>query len=335
MLQLAEVKNTTIAFKPFKDENGDEWPLGTIGIQVLSSNIRERSVFDYASPFSLSRRIPLVGEHVIIFKAPGIFSEAAGRNTDVFYYLDPISIQGDINCNLLPNYSVTYVQPSNNFNKATAPIIAKNTPFKPGENFKEQNVKPLQPFEGETLIESRFGNSIRLGTTYTNYSIYQTNPTYTTNQNGAPILILRNGTGTAGPGNAYVVEDIEKDKSSIYLTSNQQLTAFKGAQPKVGLGVKLLSLYKDPQVALSSDRIVLNAKRDNILLVSKTDVVIATPKWQMQMDKLFTLLETFVNEVNKVLSGQQPLPTGSGPTGPAPNLAQLQRVVSELKTMKQ
>jgi hypothetical protein len=335
MLQLAEVKNTTIAFKPFKDENGDEWPLGTIRIQLLGSNSKDRAVYEYASPFSLSRRIPLVGEHVVIFKAPGIFSETSGRNTDVFYYLDPITIQGSVNYNILPNYSVSYVQPSSNFSKATIPTITKSSTFKSGENFKEQNVKPLQPYEGETLIESRFGNSIRMGTTYTNYSIYQTNPTYTTNQNGAPILILRNGTSTAGAGNTYVVEDIEKDKSSIYLTSNQQLTAFKGSQQKVGIGVKLLSLYKDPQVALSSDRIVLNAKRDNIILVSKTDIVIATPRWQMQMDKLFTLVETFINEVNKVLSGQQPLPTGAGPTGPAPNLAQLQKVVSELKTMKQ
>ena len=335
MLQLAEVKDTKIAFKPFTDEFENEWPLGTIRIQV-SAGSKDRAVFEYAAPFSFCRRIPLIGEQILVFKAPSFFSLGGLANDSIFYYIDPIAIQGSVNYNILPDNNVSYIQPSANYTKAVAPTVTTNTVFKPGANFKEQNIKQLQPYEGETLVEGRFGNSIRIGTTYTNYgTTYQVNPTYKTTQDGSPILILRNGTSTAGAGKTYVVEDIEKDKSSIYLTSNQTLNAFKGAQSKVGTGVKLLSQFKDPQIALSSDRIVLNAKRDNIILVSKTDVVVATPKWQMQLDKLFTLMETFINEVNKVLSGQQPLPTGVGPTGPAPNVAQLQKVLSELKTMKQ
>lgn len=335
MLQLAEVKDTKTAFKPFTDENENEWPLGTIRIQVLAGT-KDRALFEYAAPYSFCKRVPLVGEHVLIFKAPSFFSLGGVANDSIFYYIDPITIQGSVNYNILPNNNTSYIQPSANYTKATSPTVTRNTPFKPGSNFKEQNVKQLQPFEGETLIEGRFGNSIRFGTTYANYgSNYQINPTYKTSQDGAPILILRNGVSSSPAGKTYVVEDIEKDKSSIYLTSNQTLNAFKGAQSKVGLGVKLLSQYKDPQIALSSDRIVLNAKRDNILLISKTDVVVATPKWQMQLDKLFTLLETFINEANKVFSGQTPLPTGVGPTGPAPNTAQLQKVLSELKAMKQ
>lgn len=338
MLQLAEVKDTSIAFKPFKDTNGDEWPLGTIRIQVQTNSVKDRVTYEYAAPYSLVRRTPLIGEHVLIFSAPSFFSRGAGENEPIYYYLDPVTIQGSVSYNILPKNQISYVIGTpTSYTKAVTPTVSTTqTNFKPGENFKNQNIKPLQPFEGETLIESRFGNSIRLGTTYTNYgSLYQVQPTYKTNADGSPILILRNGTSTPGAGKTYVVEDIEKDKSSIYLTSTQTLTAFKGAQNKVGIGVKLLSQYRDPQIALSSDRIVLNAKRDNILLVSKTDVIIATPKWQMQMDKLFTLVETFINEVNKVMSGQQPLPTGAGPTGPAPNIAQIQKVVSELKTMKQ
>jgi len=338
MLQLAEVKNTAIAFKPFKDDNGDEWPLGTISLQIQTNSVKDRASNVYAAPYSLVRRTPLIGEHVLVFTGPSFFSRAAGESDPIYYYLDPISIQGSVNYNILPKSQATYAQITpTSYTKAVAPTVtAAKAKFKPGENFKEQNIKPLQPFEGETLVESRFGNSIRLGTTYTSYgSLYQVQPTYKTNADGSPILILRNGTSSPTAGKTYVVEDIEKDRSSIYLTSTQTLTAFKGAQNKVGIGVKLLSQYRDPQIALSSDRIVLNAKRDNILLVTKTDVIIATPRWQMQMDKLFTLIETFVNEINKVMSGQQPLPTGAGPTGPAPNIAQIQKVVSELKTMKQ
>lgn len=336
MLILAEVKNTSIAFKPYKDENGDEWPLGTITVQLLNTldRLLTASIVN-AAPYTFCRRIPIIGEQVLVFRAPDFFSRGGGENSYIYYYLDPISIQGSVNYNILPNMNIIESSAPNNYTRTTSPVSSKSSAFKPGENFKEQNVKQLQPFEGETIIEGRFGNSIRFGTSYRNYSIYQKNPTYTTNQDGLPILILRNGFNSADVGQTYVVEDIEKDRSSIYLTAGQTINAFKGAQAKVGIGVRLLSQYKEPQIALSSDRIVLNAKRDNVLIVSKTDVVVATPKWQMQMDKLFTLLEQFIDQVNKVMSGQQPLPTGAGPTGPAPNMAQLQKVLSDLKVMKQ
>lgn len=337
MLRIAEVKDTSIAFKPVNDDNGDELPLGTIRIQIQGNGIKERSLYTYASPYSSIRRIPLIGEHVLVFQAPSYFSLGGGNNDLIYYYLDPISIQGTVNYNILPKTNVTYTPSTNSYTKAISPSVTTgNSKFKPGDNFKEQNVKSLQPYEGEVLIEGRSGNSIRFGNTYTSYgSNYQVAPTYKTSVDQSPILILRNGVDTSNAGKTYVVENIEKDKSSVYLTSNQTLTGFKGAQPKVGVGVKLLSQYKDPQVALAADRIVLNAKRDNIILVSKTDVVVATPRWQMQLDKLFTILEQYIDQVNKILSGQQPLPTGVGPTGPAPNLAQLQKALSDLKTMKQ
>jgi hypothetical protein len=336
MLQLAEVKDTSIAFKPFKDELGDEWPLGTIKVQLLAGGLNERARFEYAIPATFCKRMPVIGEHVPVIKAASFFALGAGSNLPRYYYLDPISVQGSVNYNILPDSKVTFTTKTSALPKATVPEVNKQEPFKPGENFKEANVKQLQPYEGESIIEGRFGNSIRLGTSYKNYNIYQVNPTYTTNQDGAPILILRNGTTPSNAVKTYVTEDIDKDNSSIYLTSVQQLTSFKSAQRGIGLGVTPLPTFNQPQIALSSNRIVLNAKTENILLIAKKDIVVATSEWQMQMNKLFTLLETYITEVNKVLTGVNPLvtPTG-GPTSPAPNTPNLIQILAELKTMKQ
>lgn len=339
MLQLAEVKDTSIAFKPFKDELGDEWPLGTIKVQLLNGGLNERVRFEYAIPATFCRRMPIIGEHVLMVKGASYFALGAGSNITRYYYLDPLTIQGSVNYNILPDSKVTFTTKTSNFTKATVPDVAKQTPFKAGDNFKEANVKQLQPYEGETLIEGRFGNSIRLGTSYRNYNIYQVNPTYTTNQDGAPILILRNGTNTSNAVKTYVTEDIDKDNSSIYLTSVQQLTSFKSAQRGIGLGVTPLPTFNQPQIALSSNRIVLNAKTENILLIAKRDVVIATQSWQMQMNKLFTLLETYITEINNILTVGLPVqvapPTGTGTTLPIPTLLNLTQVLTELKTMKQ
>jgi hypothetical protein len=338
MLQLAEVKDTSIAFKPFKDDLGDEWPLGTIKVQLLAGGLNERARFEYAIPATFCRRMPVIGEHVILVKAASYFALGAGSNITRFYYLDPVSIQGSVNYNILPESKITFTTKDSGYTKATVPTNEKTIPFKPGENFKEANVKQLQPFEGETLIEGRFGNSIRLGTSYTNYNIYQTNPTFKTNNNGAPILILRNGTTPSSAGKTYTTEDIDKDNSSIYLTSVQQLTSFKASQRGIGAGTLPLTQFNQPQIALSSNRIVLNAKTERILLISKTDVIIATPKWQIQMDRLVTLIETFITEVNKVLTSPQPVqvgPTGTGTVSPAVNTPLLVQILAELKTMKQ
>jgi hypothetical protein len=61
-----------------------------------------------------------------------------------------------------------------------------------GEYFKENlSIQPLLPFEGDTIVEGRFGNSIRLGATAkeakekTAYS--------TKGETGDPITIIRNG----------------------------------------------------------------------------------------------------------------------------------------------
>jgi ethanolamine utilization cobalamin adenosyltransferase len=69
-----------------------------------------------------------------------------------------------------------------------------------------------------------------------------------------------------------VTEDINNDKSSIYLTSNQQLplfpaninnSSFTKSTPPTNVGQ-----YEGNQIVLNSGRLVFNAKSDSILLLS-------------------------------------------------------------------
>lgn len=84
-------------------------------------------------------------------------------------------------------------------------------------NVEGKNIQSSNLNEGDILVEGRFGNAIRFGSTVK----YQNAPqnSYSKSdlsENGDPILILRNGIKTFD-------EDIKKDDTSIYLCSTQKI----------------------------------------------------------------------------------------------------------------
>ena len=104
-----------------------------------------------------------------------------------------------------------------------------------GKYFKANNrVRPLKNFEGDTIMESRFGSSIRFG-------CYEDNPqidagtaegngdSYDSNL-GNPMIIIRNRQKPrAGDENIYshtILEDINQDGSSIHITSGKTVSKF-------------------------------------------------------------------------------------------------------------
>ena len=148
------------------------------------------------------------------------------------YYLPNVNIWGHQHNNALPDMSHHLEEGDNTlsgFSTSEGHIV--RTPEEDpsvevslGEYFKENiNLKPLLPFEGDTIVEGRFGNSIRFGSTTkeakdkTAYS--------TTGNTGDPITIFRNGQHIEEDDNGWehTIENINKDHSSIYLTSNQVL----------------------------------------------------------------------------------------------------------------
>ena len=82
----------------------------------------------------------------------------------------------------------------------------------------------MTPFEGDSIIEGRYGQSVRFGSTVTDFKGF--NPWSDTGENGSPITIIRNGQGRlTDPLDPFstTVENINSDGASIYLTTTQRI----------------------------------------------------------------------------------------------------------------
>lgn len=343
----AEVIDTSMAFDAkATDADGNPLTLGTIQVQMVGVG----KITRLAAPINSNmKRIPLIGELVPLQKGTSGVGFAGGSST-TYYYFDPINVQGELNNNALPGQTKISVSPGSGTSAGysqtpgTPNVPASSEQEKLGATFEESTkVKNLQPFEGDQLIEGRWGQSIRFSSTIKgDTSIYDKKPAWSGNASGDPITIIRNGQASVpGTGAFYVIEDFEKDGSSIWLTSTQILdgkSGFKSSQKNYGVvtGVKLESQFKESQVVISADRLFFNSKTDYIILCGKKSVNIATPKWQMDMDKLFTILEGMLQQLADLTSAKSPLPTPTGgPTLPSPAMPQVQKLLTDLKMMAQ
>jgi hypothetical protein len=143
-----------------------------------------------------------------------------------------------------------------------------------GSYYRASNIHRLLLNEGDTLIESRFGQSIR-------FSAYN-NP----NKSFAPTLIIRNNesplTQISPASSGNIVEDINRDGSSIVLSSGEYVLPFipgtindKGTtdfqtQPKSFKPYP--EILKGDQTLINSGRIILSAKNAEMMFYAKGNV---------------------------------------------------------------
>ena len=96
--------------------------------------------------------------------------------------------------------------------------------------------------------------------------------------NGDPILIFRNGQNPElkGPAQNTIVEDINKDLSSIYITSTQQIPLVVSSQNDyLSYGENKPSSpnqYSGAQIILNSGRLTFNTTQDHIMFSSKKSI---------------------------------------------------------------
>jgi hypothetical protein len=182
--------------------------------------------------------------------------------------------------------------------------IVPDKPIKFGEDFVEaDNVQFIQPYEGDTLLESRYGSSIRMGGSFPRLKTkYQEPAPWKSSDPGAPIIVLRNGRRNNVRGNVFIVENPIDDASSIYLTSTQRLSALQTSQRNIGLGVTPITAFNSSQIAAWADRVVINAKTDYIVLSAAKSVNIATPNWAVDMDSFFTIVSNLLQQVTQLNS---------------------------------
>jgi hypothetical protein len=197
------------------------------------------------------KNYPLVGETVLLTDGPSFqsqFSSAAGRK----YYIGTINVWNN---------------------------PQQNAPFSTtlGKTFIENaDIRPLLPFEGDYIIQGRKGAGIRFGSTV---PLYSTVSEWSRNgrPSGDPITILVNGYVTTDTGSLTPnIEEINKEMSSIYMTSTQTIPLIPGATIINPINSSLEPRqYVDSQVILNSDRVTLNSKKDEVLIFAKTDAEIS------------------------------------------------------------
>lgn len=225
----------------------------------------------FARPFNFNiKQIPVQGEIVMLIAAPAPIISGNTTSFD-YYYMTAVNIQGSINHNAL--FKSTKVDSST---PAASPSSDKP---KLGEGFVEQNLSSLQLYEGDTVFEGRFGQSIRLGSTVTkkNYTVKPLWEKSDSADNGAPITIIRN-THIAGTYGTFHSEDINADESSIYMTSGQKLplTEASTKYDSHESAPDAPNVYVKPQVIMTADRILLNARTDSVLIFAKKTVTLSS-----------------------------------------------------------
>lgn len=332
MFSIGEVMEIKKAFKSGqKDDEGNTLPLGSIKVRLGGhSRISGNILHVWARPaYFDARRIPLIGEQVMIFLAPAHDQTDGISKPNNHYYLNPINTTDDLVLHQLPGVWLR--------EKGTGiGGGGLSSPPKPGDSFPAQptKVNNIQPFEGDTIIESRLGSSIRLGSSLTNFSPYDESPTWQ-GSNGDPITILRVKKPQGGGGaSKYTIEDLKNDDSSIYLTTGQKLTNVSVAFSK-NLDAQKIPTFSGNQVLVDSEQVVLNAREKMLILNAKEksvlagkEVVFQSDTHNVNLDDLMTYIKDILSEVTNLASATAQFATPAGPTAASTNVAQFQKLLN-------
>jgi hypothetical protein len=256
-----------------------EWnALGVIEFDSINSPTPPNQFYPTARPLDpAGKTFPLINEIVYMLALPNTnIGEFTSTKTN--YYINTVGIWNHPHHNAFPQNSNTlppsqqkdYVQTELG---SVRRVTDQSTEIFLGGTFIERgNIHPLLPFEGDRILEGRWGNSIRLGSTVKNTP----NTWSSTGTNGDPITIIRNGQGNqTDEGWIPTIEDINNDDASIYLTSTQKVpleasstsyNSYSNNPPTTP------NQYSGKQVILNSGRLVLNTTEDHLLLSSKQSV---------------------------------------------------------------
>jgi len=269
-------------FKELGEWNG----LGVVEIDSIIQPKTKKGPLPTARPLNPNnKKYPLINEIVYVLKLPNTDLNDSTSGEDL-YYIDIVGLWNHPHHNafpsnpdaLPPNQSQDYIQTQAG---SVRRVTDSGSEIDLGNTFKEKpNIHPLLPFEGDVIVEGRFGNSIRLGSTVVNKQTNQGQNNWSQGPlfPGDPITIIRNGQdpNSSDEGWIPITEEVNNDISSIYVTSTQTIPinvlpktdfySYKSTPPKG------YNQYNDSQIILNSGRLLFNTKKDHILLSSAKSI---------------------------------------------------------------
>lgn len=177
-------------------------------------------------------KYPLPGEQVILYVAQGESAEDTQKDKDtefsiasVLYYGATINALHNATYNLYPYAGSAPTTISDNETLSTAQTDQRfDQKIENIDSYKNGNdiriAKQLRPFEGDFILQGRFGNTIRFGSTVNDSG----SPWSSAGAGGSGIMVLRvDRDNTTVEKDMLTVEDVNKDDSSIYICSSQQV----------------------------------------------------------------------------------------------------------------
>ena len=234
---------------PFVPETGerDYSQYGWIEARMLISNKGVQDTIIARPLNSDIKRYPYPNEYVII-------AEYFGQ----FFYTQKINLRNRTDTNIVAGLSKTAGAFSLDIQKENLPIIENPT------------IRTLNAEEGDITFEGRFGNTIRLGSNVKEIKT-QDGVEENTGKQNSPNVIIRTGQGVEeSVANKPVKEDVNKDSSSLWMTTDQVVPFERSSQRAHGNTVP--NQYDGKQIIINSDRIVFNSKVNSIHAFSKSEI---------------------------------------------------------------
>lgn len=247
----------TDSFHPKYDDYGGSQAINGVFYRTLSSAKLEEDDtqlrFAFCSNVNI-KRVPLKNEIVEIVSLPSERRSTGPGSTKPYWR------------QVVPMWN----HPHHNAYPDTIQYEDQESEAEFGDYFEESDkVNPLQLFPGDLSIEGRHGQSIRMTGTK-----YDSNIWIDDSNNGQPLTIIRNGQKEAGTGDESVLEDINEDKSSIYLTSDHTVELTQANEKRAAWSEEpeKADKFKGSQVIINSGRLYFNAYDEHALLSAKEGI---------------------------------------------------------------
>lgn len=224
-----------------------------IDCKIITSNVYSPVINDIKPADINSKKIPVVGEQVLLFKG---YREDSNIDSlkNVWYYLTTLSVNSNVNFNALTGLTTN---------------LTNNT-------FNEKEISVLQAHPGDVIIEGRWGNSIRFGGSIDTKTKLEVTPNFQ-GSNNDPIIILSNRTKN---DKEIITENVQDDESSLYLTSKQTISNFTLGSKANRNSLKYYSpgesQFANSQLIGIADRIILKAKTDIAVIDSEKAIILNT-----------------------------------------------------------
>jgi hypothetical protein len=226
---------------------------------------------DYAFPFDKNNfTFPIKGETVVILKMfnqtfwlPYTNTTYSNYRRDEITYkaTRPVDTEGNS----------TSAQSYRNQSKTGGKTNTQNKKSDIGYKINEK-IKFLKPKDGDTFISGRVGNTIR----FSEFFLTEDGKT------SSPSIFIRNRQNPELDSKligTLIEEDINKDGTSVYITSNKVKIPFKETIQKTKIGFKNFPNSKDlngDQFFINSDRVVLSAKAFEFIIFGKGNTGVIT-----------------------------------------------------------